>query len=55
MWVRKGRIPEEIWRNWKNGIEQYLKKPAIKKVYEEERSLFESSYYGFFKEMDKGE
>ena len=48
---RKGRIPEHIWDSWRNGINQYLKNPAIKEVFYEEKTLWKSSYYGFFDEI----
>jgi hypothetical protein len=53
MWVRKGRIPEHIWQSWKNGINQYLKNPNIRAVFEQEKALWKSSYYGFFDEIGK--
>jgi hypothetical protein len=53
MWVRKGRIPVHIWNSWKNGIEGYLRNEAIKEVFDEEKALWKSSYYGFFDELDK--
>ena len=52
MWVKKGRIPEHIWNSWKNGIETYLKNPAIKEVFDQERALWKSSYYGFFDQIN---
>jgi len=48
MWVQKGRLPEDIWESWKNGIQFHLRKDSIRKVFDEERSLWKSSYYGFF-------
>jgi hypothetical protein len=53
MWVKKGRIPEGIWKEWKNGIRVNLRNKAIKQVFDDEKLKFEASYYGFFAEMDK--
>lgn len=52
MWVKKGWIPEHIWTSWKNGIKLHQSKSPIKEVFEEERRLWKSSYYGFFDEID---
>jgi intergrase/recombinase len=52
MWVKKGRIPHKVWKSWKNGIETFLKVPSIKEVFDEERKLWKSSYYGFFDEIN---
>ena len=51
MWVKKGRIPHHIWNSWKNGIELHLKKSPIRQVFEQERNLWKSSYYGFFDDL----
>jgi len=51
MWVKKGRIPPDIWKAWKNGIQRHLSKAPIRKLFEEERAMWKGSYYGFFDEM----
>jgi hypothetical protein len=51
MWYKKGRIPNEIWDNWKNGISHYLKYQSISKVFEEEKNS-EDTYYGFISELE---
>jgi hypothetical protein len=51
MWVKKGRLPEDIWRSWKNGIEYHLEKESIRMIFKEERELWKSSYYGFFEDV----
>lgn len=53
LWVQRGRIPDEVWINWRNGIIQNLENKVIYDVYEEEKGLCQYSYYGFFNEMDK--
>ena len=53
MWVKKGRIPEKIWKEWKNGINVNLKNKAIQEVFKEEQLNFKGSYYGLFEEMAK--
>jgi hypothetical protein len=52
MWMKKGRLPEDIWRSWKNGIDLHLRKKYVRKVFAEERLLWKSSYYGFFDEIE---
>jgi hypothetical protein len=52
MWVKKGRIPTDVWENWKSGIKFHVTKKSIKKIYDEEHKQ-KKSYYGFFEEMDK--
>jgi hypothetical protein len=52
MWVKKGRIPIDIWLNWKFGIKEHLQKEGVKKIYDEEIANG-NSYYGFFEEMRK--
>jgi len=51
MWVKKGRIPMHVWKNWRTGIEVHLSKLPIRKIYEEE-NIEKGSYYGFFEEMN---
>ena len=51
MWVKKGRIPLHIWRSWRNGIQIHLNKRPIRTIFDEERALWKSSYYGFFDEI----
>jgi hypothetical protein len=53
LWVKKGRIPSNIWKSWKNGIRIYLLKKPIKELFDKERELWKSSYYGFFEEIGK--
>jgi len=51
LWYKKGRIPEEVWKAWKNGIQYYTIIPSINKVFEEQ-SLQRDSYYGLFDEIE---
>jgi hypothetical protein len=51
MWVKKGRLPMDIWNSWKNGIIFHLKKESIRNIFIEEQRLWRSSYYGFFEEL----
>lgn len=50
MWVRKGRIPHDIWQSWLNGIKINLGNPVINAFFKEEKAKWKSSYYGFFDE-----
>lgn len=52
MWVQKGWIPAHIWDSWKNGIKLHQTKLPIKQVFDEERAIWKSSYYGFFDEIN---
>lgn len=51
MWVKKGRLPIDIWNSWKNGIMLHLEKESIRNIFLEEQRLWRSSYYGFFDEL----
>lgn len=46
LWKRKGRIPEEVWGAWEEGILSYLKDPKIRAYFEAEKQ-YDKSYYGF--------
>jgi hypothetical protein len=50
LWYKKGRIPEEVWKAWKNGIEYYAQIPSINKVFVEQSSQ-RDSYYGLFDDL----
>lgn len=52
LWFKKGRISDEVWKNWIAGMKEQISKPTIRKIYEEEYEQRES-YYGFFEMMDK--
>jgi hypothetical protein len=53
MWVKKGRIPTDIWESWKNGIKANLANPVIQSIYNEEQAKWRYSYYGFFEAMKR--
>ncbi len=50
LWYKKGRIPEEVWKAWKNGIDFYAQIPSINKVFKDQYSQ-RDSYYGLFDEI----
>lgn len=52
MWLKKGRIPPDVWESWQSGISFHVKKKPIRKIYDEEHKQ-KGSYYGFFEEMDR--
>lgn len=49
LWYRKGRIPQEIWEAWEQGIIINLSLPLVKTLFEEEteHTAKKASYYGF--------
>jgi hypothetical protein len=51
LWYKKGRIPEEVWKAWKNGIIHYAQIPSINNVFKEQYSQ-RDSYYGLFDEIE---
>ena len=51
MWVKKGRIPLDIWESWQARIKSFLNMPAIREVFVEELDRARESYYGFFEEV----
>jgi len=52
-WYTRGRIDTEIWRAWRNGMENWLQVPAIRTVAVRESKL-RDSYYGLFDEVRLG-
>ena len=52
-WYTRGRIDTEIWRAWRNGMENWLQVPAIRTVAVRESKL-RDSYYGLFDEVRVG-
>lgn len=52
MWVQKGGLSYDIWKNWENGILFHLEKEPIRKVFQEERQFWKSSYYGLFDDRE---
>jgi len=55
LWFEKGRIPKKVWKAWKIGIQDNLKLPKIKTLYEEEikRDCIRISFYGLVEELRK--
>ena len=49
MWKEKGRIPQEVWDYWEQGIISNLKIEQVRRVFNEEMNQDNSrnSYYGF--------
>lgn len=52
LWKTKGRIPDEVWDSWENGMIYYLNNPLINNVFFTE-SMQKSSYYGLYERMEK--
>lgn len=50
LWKTKGRIPNEVWSAWENGMVYYLNKPIINKVILREMEQ-KDSYYGLFEKI----
>lgn len=53
LWYKKRRIPNDVWKAWKNGIIENLKIPQVKSIFEREIASKNSelSYYGLIKEL----
>lgn len=49
-WYTRGRIDGSIWRAWRNGMEHWLRVPAIRAVAVREAAQ-PDSYYGLFEEV----
>src|SRR2546425_12392987 len=45
MFYRRGYIPDDVYRSWRNGMDWYSKKERFVKVWKAERGT--QSYYGF--------
>jgi hypothetical protein len=50
LWYKKGRIEEDVWKSWQNGMKYYLNIPCIKKFIEEQKNQ-KDSYYGLFEKL----
>ncbi|GGH14760.1 hypothetical protein FAZ19_07195 [Sphingobacterium alkalisoli] len=55
LWKTKKRIPTDVWRAWRAGIEENLKVTQIKDLYESEVAtpLGRMSYYGLYEELKR--
>lgn len=51
LWFSKGRIPKDVWKAWKIGINENLKIAQIKVLYIKEMESSSESYYGLDKEL----
>ena len=54
MWVRKNRIPSNVWIAWKAGIKENLKITQVRNLFNEEIGTEngEMSFYGLVKELN---
>lgn len=52
LWKTKGRIPEEVWNSWENGMVYFLNNPVINKVVIKQKRQ-KDSYYGLFDKIEK--
>jgi hypothetical protein len=54
LWFKRGRIPNDVWNAWKNGILVNLEIVQVKMLFEEEVNSNSKSisYYGLAKELD---
>jgi hypothetical protein len=52
LWKTMGRIPNEVWNAWENGMVFYLNNPIINKVVILQKRQ-KDSYYGLFEKIGK--
>lgn len=52
LWFSKGRIPKDVWLNWRSGIVSNLKQNEVKKIYDNEMNKYHFSYYGLKEELE---
>lgn len=52
LWRTLGRIPNNVWDSWENGMIYYLNKPLINEVVIKEKGQ-KDSYYGLYKKLEK--
>jgi hypothetical protein len=52
LWKTKGRISNEVWNAWENGMVYYLNNPIINKVVIKQKGQ-KDSYYGLFSKIEK--
>lgn len=50
-WYKNNRIPENVWKAWRKGISENLKKDGVRQIYASEIKNFEGSFYGLEKEF----
>lgn len=53
MWVKRGWIPKDVWRSWENGIKMHLQNAEVQRIFNEEKKLWKSSYYGVIDQLLK--
>lgn len=53
LWMKKGRIPSDVWEAWKAGIQSNLEIPQVKVLFNEEAKdkKTRKSYYGLVEEL----
>lgn len=49
LWHSKGRIEPKVWKNWKNGMDYFMKNEHFRKIAWSEINNNNDSYYDFFK------
>ncbi|NCP85533.1 MAG: hypothetical protein GW809_08980 [Bacteroidetes bacterium] len=52
LWKTMGRIPNEVWNSWENGMIFFLNNPIINKVVIKQKRQ-KDSYYGLFEKIEK--
>ncbi|KPM30214.1 Hypothetical protein I595_3691 [Croceitalea dokdonensis DOKDO 023] len=50
LWKTMGRIPNEVWNSWENGMVYYLNNRLIKEVVSKQKGQ-KDSYYGLFEKI----
>lgn len=55
LWKTKDRIPKDVWKAWKAGIQENLKIRQVRELFEKETLTFSGqiSYYGLYNELKK--
>jgi hypothetical protein len=51
LWYKKGRIDEDVWKSWENGMKYYFDIPVIKD-FVKKQSNQKDSYYGLFETLN---
>jgi len=53
LWYKKNRIPNDVWKAWKAGIEENLQIEQVRELFNQETSSkrVRISYYGLYEEL----
>ena len=50
LWYDKGRIPENVWQSWENGMLYFLNLKPINQIVQSQNKQ-KNSYYGLFEKL----